>query len=153
MTVNCYETILIFDDRLTEANYNTMIEYFLSFLTEDLASAIKGIDKLGKKKLAYPIKIKGTSYEATEGWYVIFTYKTSPDNIAKIETKIKEDERVIKFLSIRREDDDLEEYAEVDTGEELYSDHLAESESEQNPSGIKPETDCWNMIFNFEEVS
>ena len=150
MAINCYETILILDDRLTEANYNTMIEYFLSFLTEDLASAIKGIDKLGKKKLAYPIKIKGTSYEASEGWYVVFTYKTAADNIARLESKLRSDEKVMKFLSIRREDDDLEEYAEV---EEIPGDHLAESESEQNPSGIKPEIDCWNMIFNFEEVS
>lgn len=150
MAINCYETILILDDRLTEANYNTMIEYFLSFLTEDLASAIKGIDKLGKKKLAYPIKIKGTSYEASEGWYVVFTYKTAADNIARLESKLRSDEKVMKFLSIRREDDDLEEYAEV---EEIPGDQPEPAESEQNPSGIKPETDCWNMIFNFEEVS
>lgn len=143
MAINCYETILILDDRLTEANYNTMIEYFLSFLTEDLASAIKGIDKLGKKKLSYPIKIKGTSYEASEGWYVVFTYKTATDNIARLESKLRSDKRVMKFLSIRREDDDLEEYAEI-------NDQL---KSEQESPGIKPETDCWNMIFNFEEVS
>jgi len=145
MTVNCYETILIFDDRLTEANYNTMIEYFLSFLTEDLASAIKGIDKLGKKKLAYPIKIKGTSYEASEGWYVVFTYKTATDNIARLESKLRSDERVMKFLTVRREDDDLEEYAEV---EEMPDDQPEPAESEQNPSGIKPEIDYFNLIYN-----
>lgn len=150
MTVNCYETILIFDDRLTEANYNTMIEYFLSYLTEDLASAIKGIDKLGKKKLAYPITIRSTSYEASEGWYVVFTYKTAADNIAKLEAKLRGDERVMKFLTVRREGDDLEEYAEV---EEMPDDQPEPAESEQDSPGIKPEIDCWNMIFNFEEVS
>ena len=133
MTVNCYETILIFDDRLTEANYNTMIEYFLSYLTEDLASAIKGIDKLGKKKLAYPITIRSTSYEASEGWYVVFTYKTAADNIAKLEAKLRGDERVMKFLTVRREGDDLEEYAEV---EEMPDDQPEPAESEQDASKI-----------------
>lgn len=151
MAVNCYETILILDDRLTEANYNTMIEYFLSFLTEDLASAIKGIDKLGKKKLAYPIKIKGTSYEASEGWYVVFTYKTAADNIARLESKLRSDERVMKFLSIRREDDDLEEYAEVAEIEEEAKSPAEIVESEQDPSGST--TDCWDKVFNLEEVS
>lgn len=134
MTINCYETILIFDDRLTEANYNTMIEYFLSFLTEDLASAIKGIDKLGKKKLAYPITIRSTSYEASEGWYVVFTYKTAADNIAKLETKLRGDERVMKFLTVRREGDDLEEYAEV---EEMLDDQPEPAKSEQADGKIQ----------------
>ena len=143
MTVNCYETILIFDDRLTEANYNTMIEYFLSFLTEDLASAIKGIDKLGKKKLAYPITIRSTSYEASEGWYVVFTYKTAADNIAKLETKLREDERVMKFLTVRREDDDLDEYAEV---EEMPDDQPEPAESEQDASRIIQ--DYCDLVYN-----
>ena len=142
-TVNCYETILIFDDRLTEANYNTMIEYFLSYLTEDLASAIKGIDKLGKKKLAYPITIRSTSYEASEGWYVVFTYKTAADNIARLESKLRGDERVMKFLTVRREGDDLEEYAEI---EEMPDDQPEPAESEQNTSS-KIQDYC-DLVYN-----
>lgn len=142
MTVNCYETILIFDDRLTEANYNTMIEYFLSYLTEDLASAIKGIDKLGKKKLAYPITIRSTSYEASEGWYVVFTYKTAADNIARLESKLRSDERVMKFLTVRREGDDLEEYAEV---EEIPDDQPEPAESEQADGKIQ---DYCDLVYN-----
>ncbi len=139
--MNYYETILIFDGRIEDDKYKPCADHYIKKIT-DLGGLIRKIDRLGKKKLAY--EIKGIK----DGWYAIFTYKAKPELIPELEKAIRIDDTVIKFLTIRRdpEEDELEEYAEVD-------DHPAESESEQNPSGIKPETDCWNMIFNFEEVS
>ena len=143
--MNYYETILIFDGRIEDDKYKPCADHYIKKIT-DLGGLIRKIDRLGKKKLAY--EIKGIK----DGWYAIFTYKAKPELIPELEKAIRIDDTVIKFLTIRRdpEEDELEEYAEV---EEIPGDHPAESESEQNPSGIKPETDCWNMIFNFEEVS
>ena len=62
---------------------------------------------MGKKKLAYPIKIKDSKHECKDGWYILFTYKMLPENIAKIETKLRVDGAVIKFLTVKREDSDF----------------------------------------------
>lgn len=132
MTVNCYETIIIFNGKYTEDKYNTLVEKYTNKLVFDLKAHITKIDKLGKKKLAY--EIKGIK----EGWYVIFTYKTKPDIIPELEKIMRTDSAVIKFLTIRRdpEEDELEEYAETPDDDQLKS----EQES--------PEIDYFNLIYN-----
>ena len=135
MTVNCYETIIIFNGKYTEDKYNTLVEKYTNKLILDLKVHITKIDKIGKKKLAY--EIKGIK----EGWYVIFTYETKPDIMPELEKIMRTDSAVIKFLTIRRdpEEDELEEYAATP------DDQL---ESEQESPGIKPEIDYFNLIYN-----
>lgn len=135
MTVNCYETIIIFNGKYTEDKYNTLVEKYTNKLVFELKAHITKIDKIGKKKLAY--EIKGIK----EGWYVIFTYETKPDIIPELEKIMRTDSAVIKFLTIKRdpEEDELEEYAATP------DDQL---ESEQESPEIKPEIDYFNLIYN-----
>ena len=134
MVVNCYETIIIFNGKYTEAKYKTLVEKYTNELILELKAHITNIEKIGKKKLAY--EIKGIK----EGWYVIFTYETKPDIMPELEKIMRTDSAVIKFLTIRRdpEEDELEEYAAPD-------DQL---ESEQESPGVKPEIDYFNLIYN-----
>ena len=135
MTVNCYETIIIFNGKYTEDKYNTLVEKYTNKLILDLKVHITKIDKIGKKTLAY--EIKGIK----DGWYAIFTYKAKPELMPELEKIMRIDSAVIKFLTIRRnpEEDELEEYAATP------DDQL---ESEQESPGIKPETDYFNLIYN-----
>ena len=158
MALNYYETIVILDDRITETDYKAMVEHYMWYFTEELKGIIKDVDEMGKKKLAYPIKIKDSKHECKDGWYILFTYKMLPENISKIETKLREDGAVIKFLTVKRdpEEDELSEYAEVpDDRIEEEAKSPAEIlaglnvESEQS-SGLNP--DCWDIVFNLKGV-
>lgn len=133
--MNYYETILIFNGKYTEAKYKSMTDHYIKQIT-DLGGLIRKIDRLGKKKLAY--EIKGIK----EGWYVIFTYKTNPELIPKLERIIRIDDTILKFLTIRRdpEEDELEEDINI-----TPDDHPEPPESEQESPG---EIDYFNLIYN-----
>lgn len=144
-SMNCYETIIIFNGKLSTKKYNTLVTKYAEHIMS-LGGKIKTSDKLGKKKLAYPIK------DTEEGWYVMFTYYAKPEIIPELERLMRIDEDVIKFLSLRKDDDeedDLSEYAEVDTGEELYENTPDQVTSEQSSSGS---LDCWDKVFGLKEV-
>jgi len=47
------------------------------------------------RKLAYPIQKKST------GFYQLIEYKAEGDVIANVETELKRDERVLRFLTVK----------------------------------------------------
>lgn len=126
-----YETIIIFNGKYSEAKYKSMVDSYIKTLT-DLGGLIKKIDRLGKKKLAY--EIRGTK----EGWYVILYYQANSELIPELEKALRTDTAVIKFLTIRREEDDLEEYVKI------LDDHPEEIKSEQESTEI----DYFDLIYN-----
>lgn len=146
MALEYFETIIILDDRMTTEDYNAMVNHYTLYLTEELKGTIKATDKMGKKKLAYPIKIKSADHECKDGWYILFTYKTLSKNIAKLETKLREDGAVLKFLTVKREPE------EIDTGEEL-EDTLDQNQviSEQDDCHTVTQ-DYFDLIFDIKEV-
>ena len=128
-----YDTIIIFNDEITDAGYRSVISECKETLKELGCTLIK-TDVLGKKKLAYPIKAYD-GHEATEGWYVVFTYATNPENIAKLEKVLRTDEDVIKFLTMKRDPSDDEDFDEDDYKYESPIDPV-ETKSEQQPDAL-----------------
>ena len=133
--MNYYETILIFNGKYTEAKYKSMTDQYTKQIT-DLGGLIKKTDRLGKKKLAY--EIKGTK----EGWYAILYYQASPGLMPLLEKIMREDDTILKFLTIRRdpEEDELEEYVKV-------NDQPEEIKSEQESPA---EVDYFNLAYNIK---
>lgn len=130
--MNCYETIIIFNGKLSTEKYNTLVTKYAEHITT-LGGKIKTTEKIGKKKLAYAIK------DTKEGWYVIFTYYSKPDALSELERLMRIDEDAIKFLSLRR-DDEEDEYMTKETPADSNS-----VESEQSSSGS---LDCWDVVFD-----
>ena len=62
-------------------------------------------DELGIKKLAYPLR----DGKFTEGFYVVFTWSGTPENVAELERNMRIDDNVLKFITVRQEDEYLEE--------------------------------------------
>ena len=62
-------------------------------------------DELGVKKLAYPLR----DGKFTEGFYVVFTWSGTPENVAELERNMRIDDNVLKFITVRQEDEYLEE--------------------------------------------
>ncbi|MDH3004579.1 MAG: 30S ribosomal protein S6 [Candidatus Shikimatogenerans sp. JK-2022] len=89
-----YETIIILTPVLSEEQIkNVYIEYKL-FLKKNKVNIIKK-EKWGMKKLAYKIKNK------SNGYFYLFEYECVPLFIKNINNKILQDERIIRYLTVK----------------------------------------------------
>lgn len=136
----CYETIMIFSDKLTEEEYQKKIKYYKKWFTELPATKIK-TDKLGKRKLAY--EIRGCKY----GYYTMFMYNAAEGLISSsLEETLRKDDDVIKFLTVTNdfnytpddEDEEVEDKAPADQA-------VTKSEQKKKP------VDVLNLIYGLED--
>ncbi len=69
---------------------------------EDLIKKEEGevekVDLWGKRRLAYPIKKK------REGIYAVFYFQVGPDKLKEIDRVMKINQKVMRFMIVRRED-------------------------------------------------
>ncbi len=101
MKTNHYESVIIFNATLEDSQ----IESILSSLQEQMSANgvdVSGMEKIGRKRLAYPIQ-KGKS-----GYYIILHFTSPREYISKYERTLRLDENVIRFLTIKLEKKDLE---------------------------------------------
>lgn len=89
-----YETIIIIKPTATIEN----IEKIDNYLKENL-NIVKS-ENLGIKNLAYEIK------GCLKGYYQIFTFKNNPEVIKELERYYRINDDIIKFLTIRKNEDE-----------------------------------------------
>ena len=95
---NAYDTIIIFQPTLSKDEYTHIKLHYLDLLDKLDCSKIKH-DIIGNKKLVYKIK----DYE--QGYYMIFSYISTPDAVKALERNINADSNAIKFMSVLTESD------------------------------------------------
>jgi len=101
MKTNHYESVIIFNATLEDPQ----IDSILSSLEEQMSAngvEISDMEKMGRKRLAYQIQ-KGKS-----GFYIIYRFTSPREYITKFERALRLDENVIRFLTIKLEQKDLE---------------------------------------------
>ena len=134
MEIQCFETILIFSDKLTEEEYEEKVKDYKKWFAGLPAARIR-TEKIGKKKLAY--SVRGCEH----GYYAQFTYESTSNLVnAKLDLMLRKDDDVIKFLTLRYDGD----Y----TPDDDYD--------EETPASIKSEqrkkpVDVFNLIFGLED--
>ena len=132
MEIQCFETILIFSDKLTEEEYEEKVKSYKKWFAGLPAARIR-TEKMGKKKLAYDVR--GCKY----GYYAQFTYESTSDLVnSKLDLMLRKDDDVIKFLTLRYDGD----Y----TPDEYEEDTPASIKSEQR----KKPVDVFDLIFGLE---
>lgn len=147
----CYETIMIFSDKLTEEEYQKKVRYYKKWFTELPATRIK-TDLLGKRKLSYDIR--GCKY----GYYSLFMYQAADGLISScLEETLRADDDVIKFITVVNDSD----YTPDDDDEEIVEEIEEVEEDEEeiataNQAGIKSEqkkkpVDILNLIYGLED--
>ena len=88
-------------------------------------------EKIGERKLAYDIRGCKT------GYYILFTYEASPDQVAELERQLRINDRVIKFVTVK-----------TDKDPDILGDLVLPTESEQDhPEESK---DLFDLIFGIE---
>lgn len=97
---NRYETVFILTPVLSDEQAKDAVKNFKSFL-KDQGADIKFDEDWGLRKLAYPIQKK------TTGFYYMFEFESEGAVIDKFETMFRRDERVIRFLTIKMDNDHI----------------------------------------------
>ncbi|MBV6646479.1 MAG: 30S ribosomal protein S6 [Cyclobacteriaceae bacterium] len=93
MMIKDYETVFILTPVLSEAQMKDAVEKFKKILTDNKAKMVNE-ENWGLRKLAYPIMHK------TTGFYNLLEFQAEPSVITKLETELKRDETVMRFLTV-----------------------------------------------------
>jgi small subunit ribosomal protein S6 len=89
-----YELVYILNPEMSDEALETRVNSITQFITGK-EGVIDGVDKWGKKKLAYPIK------HFLEGDYVLTKFKISPARCKELEANLRISEDVIRHLLIK----------------------------------------------------
>lgn len=93
-----YESLYIIHPEVVGDDLTAMVEKFQTVLT-DQGAEIHKLDNWGVRKLAYPIN------KVERGCYVQTLFSAGPQVIAEFERRMRLDEKVLRFLTVRFEGD------------------------------------------------
>ncbi len=89
-----YETMIVIRPDLDDAVTSGIVEKLEAVITEK-SGTILIRDDWGKRKLNYPIA------KNQKGHYVLLNYLVKPAEVAELERKIRIDDNVVRFLTIK----------------------------------------------------
>ena len=93
-----YESLYIIHPEVVGDELTAMVEKFQKVLTDQAAEIYK-LDNWGVRKLAYPIQ------KVERGCYVQTLFTAAPEVIAEFERRLRLDEKILRFLTVRFEED------------------------------------------------
>lgn len=92
-----YEIPFIVHTDLTEEDINNLIDRYKTIIT-DAKGVIVKVEKWGKRKLFYEVK------KQRNGYYILFDFVGDNAIITEVERNFKIDDRILKYMTIRKED-------------------------------------------------
>jgi len=122
-----YETIYIVNPNLAEEGNKEVIEKFSNLVQKHEGAVVK-VDEWGSKRLAY--QIKKNDY----GYYVLMDYCGGSQIIAEIERELKLDDRIVKYQTVKLEDD-VDPQALIQKAQEEQAKHAPAEESQETVEG------------------
>ncbi len=100
-----YESLYIIHPEVVGDELTAMVERFQTILTDQNAEILK-LDNWGTRKLAYPIQ------KQVRGCYVQTIFEADADVIAEYERRLRLDEKVLRFMTLRFDGELVEAPAE-----------------------------------------
>jgi small subunit ribosomal protein S6 len=94
-----YEIMFIVRPDVEEAELDKLIETFSGYVTTG-GGTIKSTEKMGRRRLAYTVK------KFNDGFYVLLIVEAPASLISEIERRLRVSEQVIKFLTVRMDEED-----------------------------------------------
>src|SRR5262249_40797675 len=93
-----YEVLFIIAPNVEESDIDTLITQ-LSDIATNQGATIAKVDRMGRRKLAYPIQ------RFNEGYYVVLTIEGTGAEIAELERRMRVTDAVIRYITIRIDED------------------------------------------------
>lgn len=97
-----YEVLFIVAPTETEETVDGLIEH-LSGVATERGATISKVDKMGRRRLAYPIRRAHAN--VNDGTYVVLTLEGNGSEIAELERRLRVAETVIRYLTVRIDED------------------------------------------------
>ncbi len=92
--MNQYETVFIVTPVLSDDQMKEAVKKYEDRLAQAGAEIVHE-ENWGMRKLAYPIQKKST------GFYHLIEFKADGNILADVETELKRDERILRFLTVK----------------------------------------------------
>jgi len=92
--MTCYETLFVVKPTLTEEEIAAQITKVKDVLAKEGAELV-GTQDMGMRKLAYMVD------KHARGYYTVLFYKAAGSTIEELERNIKNNEDIIKFLTVK----------------------------------------------------
>ena len=89
-----YELMFIVRPDMTEEDQNKLISTLETVVTSS-GGQVKNVEKMGKRRLAYTVR------KFHDGLYMLLTFEGSGGLVHELERRLRVNEPVIKFLSVR----------------------------------------------------
>ena len=93
-----YEVLFIVAPNIEESDIETLVTQLSDVVTNQGARIAK-IDRMGRRRLAYPIG------KFNDGHYVVFTVEGTGAEIAEVERRMRVTDAVIRYITIRIDED------------------------------------------------
>ena len=93
-----YETIYIANPNLEDDALKEVVAKFSDIIEKKKGSIVK-IDDWGKRKLAYEVK------RFDKGHYVLLDFCGLPEAVTELERNLKLDDRILKYLTVKIDED------------------------------------------------
>ena len=94
-----YEIMFIVRPDVEEADLDKLIEGFSANVTNG-GGEIKSVEKMGRRRLAYTVR------KFNDGFYVLLTIVAAGSLITEIERRLRVSEQVIKFITVRMDEEE-----------------------------------------------
>jgi small subunit ribosomal protein S6 len=120
-----YESLYIVHPDVVGDELTAIVEKFQKVLT-DHAVEIYKLDNWGTRKLAYPIQ------KVERGCYIQTLFTAAPEVIAEFERRLRLDEKILRFLTVRLDEEfpEIVEEEPVEDAAEEATDAAAEESTE-----------------------
>lgn len=120
-----YETVYIANPNLDDEALKEVVGKFSDMIKKNEGSLVK-VDEWGKRKLAYEVK------RFDKGYYVLLDFCGLPEMVTELERNLKLDDRVLKYLTVKIDD-------EVDPAKPVVDDTQAQAKTEDQQEATPPE--------------
>ncbi len=126
-----YETFFLLVPGLNDNERSSVIERYQKII-KDYGGQVVSTDPWPLRKLAYRVASKTQGY-FTHGYYVVLEYGSTGEGVAELQRNMRLDENVLKFITIKKDDEFAPEKVESDQPEPAAAQE-AESAPEEEAS-------------------
>lgn len=95
--MNKYESIIIISQNVEEEGIKAIIKKFTDLINKE--GKVSEVKEMGKRRLAYEIN------NNKEAFYVEFDFEAKPELIAELERNYRITDEVIKFITVRLDEE------------------------------------------------
>ena len=132
-----YEVIAIVLANVSDEDITALIERSQTIIT-DRKGVVAKIDKWGKRHLAYEIK------KQKDGYYFLIDFAGNGPIVAEIERNYKIDDRILKFITVKKEGASTREGIEQE---------VAAAEAKRTQASVESGTTEGRVIHQIEKAS